>query len=72
MKRFLRLLAFLMFGMLFVAAQTSCLHGTVYGLSDSIDDGGNQGSSGGSSSEGSGNSDIYQQNFEKEFGNINP
>ena len=42
-KVFCDFLASLMFGMLFVAAQTSCLHGTVYGLSDSIDDGGNQG-----------------------------
>ena len=69
MKKFVNLLAYLSWGVLIGATLTSCLHGNVYGLFDSIDEGGGgENGSGGSS----GSSNTYQQDFQKEFGSISP
>lgn len=69
MKKFVHLLAYLSWSVLIGATLTSCLHGNVYGLYDSIDEGGGgENGSGGSS----GSSNTYQQDFQKEFGSISP
>lgn len=69
MKKFVHLLAYLSWGVLIGATLTSCLHGNVYGLSDSIDEGGGGGNGSGGSN---GSSNTYQQDFQKEFGSISP
>ena len=69
MKKFVHLLAYLSWGVFIGATLTSCLHGNVYGLSDSIDEGGGGGNGSGGSS---GSSNTYQQDFQKEFGSISP
>lgn len=75
MKKFIHLLTFLTWGVLIGSVFTSCLHGNVYGLSDTIDESGSGSggsSSGGSSGGSGGNSDVYQQDFQEEFGTISP